>query len=285
MVVAFDEPFHPRLWEGQRQNAKGTWDELGDYWNEIHPDSRFGVTPIMPLDELDTGISKYQAAYLRDLIGRGEQTAIDTVRAWNKAGLLVPDDGTVTVVHLMRSPVHWVGAHLLPSGRGTWRKVIANWYRRQSFFSRTGFYNNWQYQEIIDAALEGRHSIWENISLEPEELARAPAYEKLLAFWWVANLETHRQLSSLKNTPVITITLDDFLEAPETLMHRVYKSAGWPVSECGFALDHIGAVRPAFRADKPQWVDAASRLGVPEYLVTRPVLSAEEICLALEGAQ
>lgn len=273
-VSAYDEPFHPRLWSGARQNAKGTWDELGAYWQAVRPDETMAASPITPLDELASEAAPGQVRYLQSLMQSAGQTAIDSVRAWNKVAALVPRAVEVTVVHLMRSPVHWVAAHLLPSGAGTWKKALADRYRRQSFFTRKGFYNNWQYEEIIDAALAREHPMWAAVKIAPEALAREPAHVKLLAFWWAANLTTYRQLRSTGMDRVCTLTLEDFTAAPEAAMQRLYAAAGWPGPVDGFRLDHVGAVRAAWKADAPAWGSAAARLGLPAGLVGPDGLAA-----------
>ncbi len=262
-TVCFDEPFHPQLWAHVRQNAKGTWDELGAYWDQEKPDRATGLVPIRPLDELDASILPEQRSYLQDLIAAGDRTVIDIVRGWNKVPEIIPDQSQALVVHLVRPPADWVSAHMLPSGDGTWKKVLADRYRRYAFFTRTGFYNNWQYEEIIDAALRRDHPMWRSIRLSPDALAREPAYVKLLALWWAANLITYQRLKTWTRGPVRTLVQSDFTADPAAEVLALYEAAGWPMPDGGLGYEHVRRTRPAWQAASRHWSAAADRLGLP----------------------
>ncbi|MEL7481525.1 MAG: hypothetical protein AAGJ29_08185, partial [Pseudomonadota bacterium] len=267
----------PRLWQGSRDNSKATWDELGAYWTEQSPAADGTLTPIHPLDELDETVTDAQVTYLRALIQAGEQTVIDSVRAWNKAPALMAGLENIQVIHLIRPPKDWVSAHLLPSGQGTWRKSLADKYRRRSFFSRRGFYNNWQYEEIIDAALATRHSMWRAVQPAPEALATQPAYIKLLAFWWAANHKLRQSLAPWRSGATHTLTLPDFTASPGKTMASLYQAANWSPDHAPLDYDHVRSTRPAWQSQSAQWTDAADYLGIPRDLMTNEAPSAVDL--------
>ena len=283
-TLCFDEPFHPRLWEGERQNAKNTWDELGEYWERNSPQHTHLVQCITSQDELSDKATQQQISYLRDLMRQGQRTAIDIVRGWNKATALLPPDIEAVAVLLLRPPIDWVTAHLLPSGSGTWKKEWADKYRRHAFFSRTGHFNNWQYEEIIDAALKAHHPMWEALPLSTSQLKSEPAFVKLLAFWWCANLITYRQLQSRPSSRFHVVTLADFTADPAGQMIGLYKIAGWDLTADGLGYDHVSAPRSAWKSDAPEWHRAFELLGLPPELQDSSKFTASFVEKAFQGA-
>ncbi len=281
-TLCFDEPFHPRLWQGARQNAKGTWDELGAFWDAVRPDVDSDLEPIKPLDELEAESSPAQIAYLRQLATQGDNVVIDVVRAWNRLPELLASDVSVHVVHLVRDPIGWVTAHLMPSGPGTWRKGIGDRYRRATAFRRRGFYNNWQYEEIINAALAQRHPVWTAAGITPEVLLRQPAYIKLAAFWWAANLTTHRRLAAWGGGPVTTITLGEFTADPARCVRTLLDRSGWDTLGPESPPD-VQPLRPGIREDSTYWPEAFSQLGMPSALSSHRRLSGAELATLFQA--
>jgi hypothetical protein len=114
----------------------------------------------------------------------------------------------VHIVHLLREPRAWVQAHLNPTGRYSWRGKISSLYRRATMFSRKGYFNNYHYEDIVTKALEDCHEIWRFVSISPDVLRHQPAYIKLLAFWWCANLTQFSKLRS-DGRPWQLVTLNE----------------------------------------------------------------------------
>ena len=159
-LTAFDEPFHPRLWQGAREGTKGTWADLTALWRTEPSELAPGASPIEPLDELDPTAEDAQRTYFSVLLGQnGGAVVVDVVRTWNKMAALATVEPAPHVVLLVRSPAPWMLSHLLPSGAGTWKKLIGDVLRRHTAFTRRGLYNNWQYQTIIEHALKTRHPL------------------------------------------------------------------------------------------------------------------------------
>lgn len=260
-TCCFDEPFHPALWEGQILNSKGTWTELAKVWQKSGSIPVDGVMPIFPNEELSPLISPQQAQYFRLLFEQNTKVVVDAVRIWNKLPALTNGIPNLQVIHLVRSPISWVTAHLIPPDVVSWRRQVKNVYRRTSFFRRQGGYNNWHYQEIVEEALRSNHPIWRFSNLKVPELMQQPAYVKLLAFWWAVTKHTHKSLQKINGSRHMTTTLEDFSRNPKDIMDRVYAQAGW--FEFGEDLSHVRSVRPGWRNQSEKWADVFSLLGIP----------------------
>ena len=265
----YDEPFHPNLAAGMHKNHKGTWTELEEFLS-LNPST--SPEPIHPTEELKSDSSLAQVEWLGSLCASHTPVVIDIVRGWNRAPAVHAECGEVLSVHLLRSPASWVAAHLLPTGASTFRRRTAGAYRRFSFFRRRGFYDNYQYQTIIEAALEQNHHVFSYVSLSRKELSAAPAYMKLLAFWWGANCTLAQRLAK-ENGPWLTMTLEEFSRQPHEEVARIRDAAGW--DNPMVLTTAVRPVSPSFRANSPCWQEAGKRLGLPAILFD-PLSSSTE---------
>lgn len=275
----YDEPLHPRLAEGHRSNHKGTWTEFAD----LLEDGVLVPQCIAPLEELDRESRPAQIAWLGALCRSSEQVVMDIVRGWNRIPELHAECGDVLNVHLVRDPFSWAAAHLLPSGHPTARHRIANIYRRVSFFSRRGFFDNYQYQTIIHAALEQDHPVVSHVALTNDDLRQQPAHVKLLAFWWGANCTISRRMQAAGSARV-TVTLDEFSRNPQIEMARILRAADSPNLEVSTACVRVG--RPAYGQTSAHWRRAVRTLGLPASILEPGGLTAAALEQAfLTGAQ
>lgn len=276
-LAAFDEPFHPRLAEGARANSKGTWPELAAFLET----STTPPVAIPPTAELDADPSEAEIAWMGTLSEAAPRVAMDVVRGWNRLPDITPAPDTVLFVALIRDPASWVTGHLRPSGRGTWRKRVVDVWRRASFFSRKGFYDNYHYETIINAALADDHPLWGAVTMPLEDLRRAPAYVKLLAFWWGVNLATHQSLKAAGVTR-LTLTLGEFSATPEHEIGRILEAAGW--QDLTPDLDHVTATRASHGQAHPAWDRAARALGIPSALLDHGGATAQALETAFDAA-
>lgn len=276
-LAAFDEPLHPRLAEGARSNPKGTWPELAAFLD------KGDATPIgiIPEAELSSTPSSAEQRWMGQLSRAAPRVAMDVVRGWNRLPALHPAPQEVLYVSLIRDPASWVTGHLRPSGRGTWRKQVMDVWRQASFFTRKGFYDNYHYETIVDAALSCDHPLWGAVRMPVNELRCAPAYVKLLAFWWGVNLATHQ---SLKDAGVdwMTLTLGEFSTAPKQEMARILKAAGW--HDLKPDLSHVTGTRSSHGQANSAWDRAAQRLGIPTSLFTPGGAHAAALEAAFDSA-
>jgi hypothetical protein len=276
----YDEPFHPRFASGDRENAKGTWREMAQARDDA---GAHGITPalISPSGELDADTTAEQKTWLGYLAQSQHRVVIDMVRCWNRLPGLYPPGLSAVTVHLVRDPASWIAAHLVPSGAPTPRRRIAGLYRRGSFFHRRGFYDNYQYQEIIETALDRQHPVMSHVAVPMAELKSAPAYIKLLAFWWGANLTLRRAILAHR-LPAITVSLSDFSQAPAASVDAIRTAAGWAPIEV--SVDRVRPTGVAFAGQDPRWSQAAVRLGLPAELFRPEGRTAAAIENALDRA-
>lgn len=275
-IGAYDEPFHPRLATGERDNPKQTWKELATLLTG-------GLAPvaISPRSELERMPSQNEIDYFHDLNRASERTVIDTVRAWNRIPGLYDDQNQTLTVNIIRDPRGWVTGHLLPSGKGTWRKKIANQYRRATFFTRRHFYNNYHYETIINEALRREHPIWNAVLLSNAELQNAPAFIKLLAFWWGVNLASYESLAE-SGAPFILMTLTEFSVHPDQQLQRILDAAEW--RDIVIDSSHVTPTRASHGAHNEAWIDAARALGIPEHILSAEMVSQATLTNAFQQA-
>lgn len=269
-LLCLDEPFHPGLWTDPSTNQKGTWTELLAILRCESEHKLTEAVAIGPLDELTFDVTRQQKEYLRHLYRQHRRVVVDSVRVWSKLYPLSDIPESPLIIHLVRHPQSWVTAHLLPSStRPSYRRRLSNIYRQHSFFSRRGLYNNWQYQEIIEAACRSQSrdavSFWREIGKTAEEVSRQPAYRRLLAFWWAAVLRTERQLAQLRAEKHVTVTMEEFQAAPRAVFNSLYQKAGWPLDK-SLTFDHVSLSRTAWKNTSVNWREGMQWAGIPESL-------------------
>ena len=277
-----DEPFHPSLWAGRRENGKNTWAELGAAWNREDYAARADLSPIQPPDELQARSTDAQRRYMADLLSLSDRTVIDEVRIWNRLPELLPSDGQKTVIHLVRQPENWVTGHMIPLAKR--KKGLAGSLSDASFFRRAGGFNNWRYEDIFNDAIARDHPMWSPVSMTVGELARQPAYVKLLAFWWASNLVLHRRLAAWSGGTVLTVTMAEFANDPGGVVARIHEAAGWAMPETPFDFGQVRPARASFKAGSGRWHDAFARLGIPAEFLADPALEGAQVATLFDGA-
>lgn len=270
-LICYDEPFHPALWRGERENDKGTWRELAAFWEQRGSPPVPGVEPIHPRDELVPCPSPEQVEYLRALFNREKPVVADCVRTWSKLAALGRGLDAVLVVHLVRHPMAWVNAHLLPPP-SSWRRRVSNVYRRRTFFGRHGFFDNWHYEEVIAHSLRDDIELWRSIGRPVDDVRRQPAYKKLLGFWWAATLRSERQLRAELPDRSVTLASDEFFSEPEGTLGRVYERCGWSLPAV-VGLDHVRPSRSAWQEGSKRWIEGLEWAGIPKELWERAAFS------------
>jgi len=256
----YDEPFHPRLAAGARANHNGTWTEFATDIDRLPTKP----APILSLQELETGATPDQMSWLAALAELHPRVVIDIVRGWNRLPDLHMGVDRGVGVHLIRSPASWVAAHLVPSAKPTIRRRVGNIYRRATFFTRKGAYNGYKYQQIIEAGLAANHPVFRYVRPTVEELSRAPAYQRLLAFWWGANITLAKGLSRW-GQPVVTTTLEAFTADPLREVGRIAYAAGW--RNLNVSTGQVQPVSSGFSVKNRQWATAVAWLGIPADLL------------------
>lgn len=281
-ITAFDEPFHPRLWTGVRDNPKGTWPELTSLWGTGPRDLVPNVTPITPLDELTSDLTPAQLLYLQTLLTQGRTVVIDVVRHWNKLAALSAADPNLHIVLLVRSPVPWVLSHLLPSGGTGWRFLLGTKLRRATALWRRGNFDNWQYETIIDAALAQRHRVLEGMTLSPTALQSESAHVKLLAFWWAANRNSYRDLLSHAAGRFDVLLAEDFMSNPVTVAETLMSRGKFKHQTLDYKSIRAPGKDP-LQNDR-SWMRAFDRLNIPRCLLPEAAPTSATLRAALDSS-
>jgi len=281
--LCFDEPFHPSLWKGKVQNGKGTWSELGKTFGRVS--RRFGadLLPILPLDELTAESGLSQRAYLRDLMQQAERTVIDEVRLWNRIPEILPDDLPVVVVHLLRDPVNWVTAQMMPSNTRPDKRSLFGRLGDLRFFKRKSGYDAWRYEEIAEAALASDHPIFRSISGQGVDKGRLPAYQKLIAFWWAANLQTRERLLNWSTGTVVNVSLSEFSANPAGVIARIYSAARWDHDQGKSDFTHVRPIRSSWKPKSRNWALAFRQLGLPAVLSDAQHLDGDALASIMDA--
>lgn len=257
--TGYDEPFHPRLWSGVRENDKGTWDTLGEFWEKHGGPPVAGLLPITPLDEIDSRLSDSQKYYLKLL--QKDLSVIDSVRVWSKLSHLVEDDGKTLIVHLVRSPIGWATAHIVPPDHISIKRRVANHFRRALFFHRSGGFNFWHYEEIYEHMVATGSFARRNESYITESAYIKPAYIKLLKLWWEATKRLHEDARRFRCNPVLTVTLEQFSNSPNETLGLIATAAGSSSRELD--ASNVSGVRLGHRPNDKRWEAAFLKAGVP----------------------
>lgn len=282
--LCFDEPFHPSLWQGKKQNGKGTWTELGSKFNQLATASNMQSSPIRPIDELTHQNGPGQRRYLRDLMLQAQRTVIDEVRLWNRLPEILPEEVPVVVVHLLRDPVNWVTAQMMPSvGRSKKSEArFLAWLGKIGFFWRRSDYDSWRYEEIFEAAIAADHPLFRFVPRAMCGATRLPAYQKLIALWWAANLETRSRLSTRHLGPVVNVSLFEFSVDPEKVTRKIYSAAGWDLPSGLIDFQHVCPIRPSWKARSIKWERAFTGLGLPTALSQANKLDGDALVAILD---
>lgn len=210
-------------------------------------------SPIPYGEELAEGLTDAQRAYLGYLAESGEHVSVDTTRCAFKIAALHEAAPDAVVVHLHRPAASHATSHMLPSAPG-WRGKLRRLSRRRGFWTRSGNYNGWGLETII----EGAH----DSGVLPEEVYRLPAVAKLLAFWKVNYEKAEADGRRCFGERFISQSFDRFCADPEGALARVYELLDMPMPELDFARIH--APHGPHDPSSPMWKRYSELLRVPE---------------------
>ena len=111
------------------------------------------------------------------------------------------------------------------------------------------------------------------------ELSEAPAFMKLLGFWWAANRRMRRSLSEYAKGPVHLVTLEEFSRCPKAVIEKTYHLADWKDPPLNF--DRVRPVRAGWRSETRRWREAFERVGIPRELLPGSAFASDELDAAL----
>ncbi len=115
----------------------------------------------------------------------------------------------------------------------------------------------------MEAAVFANHPVFPVYPHTAPEMARLPAYVKLLAFWWAANFESRSWLAPWRGGPVVNVTLYEFAADPAKVLARIYAAARWELPAGAVDVAHVRSIRSNWKATSRKWKRAFAELGIP----------------------
>ncbi len=260
-LCCYDEPFNPQLKDLPCQNTKGTRDELIALYSNDPGTFLYYFTPITLADETIADMTSAQMKFLYWILDHRQHrlgVVIDSTRVVFKLSRVFECASNSILIHLYRTPKTWISSHLLPSGKGTWRKPFANVYRRMSFWTRKGFYSNWGYQEIIEREI-AHGSYWAGVKMGTEQLQGKSAIIKLAAFYRWAFNEAEIRGKKLWGYRFLSISFEDFCENPRNVLAKVYTAAELEMPKMDYSF--IRKANQGFKSEFQRWNDVFKAAG------------------------
>ncbi len=248
-LTCFDEPFNPLLEHLPRTGGIKHPDAFLDLIGRDEATFRRTLRTIRREEELESDVDEALERYLAYLADSGEAVVLDTTRCHFRLEALARLAPEAVLLHLYRTPRCNATSHLLPSGGHEMLDRLRSAWRRRTFFSRRGHYNNWGFQELIEGV--GRERFGEHLAeagIDAAAYYRLPAVGKLLGLWRVAYERVERDGARLFDGRFVSLDFDSFCSDPQGAIERVYAAMGRPMPAFDF-----GAVRPP----KPPFADGS----------------------------
>ncbi|MGZ0656215.1 sulfotransferase [Coraliomargarita sp. W4R53] len=243
--VSFDEPFNPLLTELPLQNRKRTRDEFIEVFNRDSEAFRTNFAAI-PLDEeFAPGLTALQSNYLKWLLGQFDKPAIvDFTRCTFKIEALHQIDPEAVLIHLFREPGAFATSHLIPSRsrkKLPCHTQLMDWYRKTTFFSRTGGFDSYGYENLYNL---NRGRIFEVPS-------SASALEKLLHIAQISSTTANVVGQRFYQDTFMSLNFEDFTKNPSEALNQLFSLAG--AHQFDFDLSGIRLAAERFQTGSPKW--------------------------------
>lgn len=182
-LASFDEPFNENLLDLPQLSRPGDNACYLTRFNENPELFHTIVKPIYPPQDLQSKFTTEQTKYLKWLLKPYKSVNIDFTRCTFKLDALRKIYPDALIIHLRRSPIAFASSHLAVSYKEPGVKAaFARFYRKQTFFTRKGRYDFYNYQKIIEqyAAQEFTYLLAHLKNRQDKQLKDLPAYIKLL---------------------------------------------------------------------------------------------------------
>jgi hypothetical protein len=252
-LLCYDEPFNRYLrvlpaatgLKAPEEFIQLLGSDAASFWDRF--------SPIHYGEELSEGLSEAQRAWLEYLGDSGERVALDTTRCAFKIAALREAAPDAVLVHLHRPAASHASSHMLPSAPG-WRGRLRRLSRRRGFWTRSGNYNGWGLEAIIEGS-SGSGAL-------PQEVYSLPAVAKLLAFWKLNYERVEDDGPRYFGERFISQSFDSFCNDPEGAMARVYELLGMAVPKLDF--EKIHPPHGPHDPHSPMWKNYSELLRLPE---------------------
>lgn len=259
-LTCYDEPFNPLLERLPRTEGIKHPEAFVELLERDEATFRRMLRPIRRDEELASEIPEDLERYLNYLAATGEAVVLDTTRCHFRLEALARLAPEAVLLHLYRTPRCNATSHLLPSGGRRAIDRLRSAWRQRTFFSRSGHYNNWGFQDLVEGV--GRERFVGHLQrqgIDVDAYYRLPAVGKLLGLWRVAHDHVETEGPRQFAGRFLSLEFDAFCADPHATLATVYAAMDRPLPE----LD-LSAVRPAkppFAADSERWADVERRLG------------------------
>lgn len=261
-LLCFDEPFNPNLINLPKNNSKNTYDEFISLFNKSNHKFTSSFAPITPENETDSSLSKREKNYIKWLTEQNDTVLFDAVRLNFKLNELYNIFPHAFIIHLHRAPAAWASSHLQPSGKTTWKRTLANIYRKHTFWDRSGFYNNYHYQTIIEKMLRNKEgNLFSNEAIDTQVIQKQPAVGRLIAFWLASFSKVEREGQQLFKNRFISLRFEDFCDKPELIMNNIYNHLDLPMPN--FDLKNIRNASHGYHPESLKWQKLFKQINVP----------------------
>jgi hypothetical protein len=263
-LVAFDEPFNPKLQELPAEHCKQTRKEFIEIYKRDPAAFKKYFAPVHIEQETEPGLTLDQIRYLGFLLDGVGHAVLDVTRCHNKIAALREAIGPSVLIHLFRDPVSWVSSHLIPSDRPDVLSLRRH-YDTFRLFGRTSSFNHWGMEALTSG--QYRSATRKLLAAQGVDLPKrnAPAYQLLLAFWLGAFRLAERQGRNVYGEHYVSALLDDICSAPDHFIEIVYSQVGLPFRK---QVSSLRSPPPPPRFDDKRWVQAAQDIGFSDAEIT-----------------
>jgi len=274
----YNEPFNPEI----RRIVSPAWKSIGVYEEYVElsrrEPQRFWETyrSIPGLEELQTGLSDHQVAYLGYLLDTNEHVALDTTRCHFKVEALARVAPDALVVNLWRSPASVATSHMVYSGtRLSWikdpmrrryrmaRSSVRRALDRQTFWHRKTGYR--MFESIVGDGPGGLFGVrLREAGFDPEAVYDWPAVARILAYWSVNQRRLEADGPRHFGERFLSIGFDDFCNDPAAAVGQVYAALGEPTPE--LELSGIHPPHGPYQPHNKRWARHLREVGLEDHI-------------------
>ena len=261
-LACYDEPFNPLLESLPQTAGIKHPDAFLDLMGKDEARFRRLLRPIRRNEELESTVDEGLERYIEFLAESGESVVLDTTRCHFRLERLAEIAPKAVLLHLYRKPACNATSHLLPSGGHQMLDRMRSAWRRKTFFTRRGHYNNWGFQDLVEGVGESRFREYlAATGIDADPYYRMPAVGKLLGLWRVAWEQVENEGRRLFDGRFVSIDFDRFCIEPEATIAEVYRAMGLPMPAMQFGA--VRAPKPPFDAASPHWGRFERELRLP----------------------
>lgn len=252
-LTSFDEPFNENLLNLPQLSRPGDNACYLQRFKENPQEFRRKVRPIYPPRDLATDFTAKQKEWLQWLTAPYPALNIDFTRCTFKLAALRKMYPQALIIHLRRRPAAFAGSHITTSYRAPGLKAaLGRFYRKKTFFTRTGGYNFYNYEKIIEKhyADDFAYLLPQLKEYQGQPLQKLPAYVKLLL------LHKHNQnavdtFAAAHPDLFLEWQFEDFTREPAEHFGQIYQIFGKKMP--AFDFSGLRSANPGHEPESEKW--------------------------------